>query len=153
MELQRNKTSEISIIVPTYGREDLVKLLLISLNSARSTFDGKSEVIIVDSSHDEQQARIKQYCKNFDAKYHHMENNVRFKRNWGVRQAQYSILLFIDSDCQASKQLLVEHARIYNHDHSSKLGGVVGLTQFIGKENWVWQVIKRASTLDFIFIC
>ncbi len=84
----------------------------------------------------------------YGAQFHHMLNNVRQKRNTGIALAQYPIVLFIDSDCVADEDLLNEHARIYLENDTINLGGVVGLTQFVGKENWVWKVIQHSSTLD-----
>jgi glycosyltransferase involved in cell wall biosynthesis len=138
----------ISIITPTHGRTRLLKKMLSSLSNARRFYPGETEVIIIDSSPPDESNLIGQACIEFDAQFHHMQNNVREKRNWGVKHAKHQLILFIDSDCQADVHLLVEHARTYEQTESRMLGGVVGLTRFVGNDNWVWQVIKRSSTLD-----
>ncbi len=148
MDLSKKEILGISVVIPTHGRADLVESLLSSLHVACQAYHGNSEILIIDSSTGEQQVQIKQFCGNRMVQYHLMENNVRAKRNWGVQHAQFPIVLFIDSDCQASENLLIEHAQIYENINSPQLGGVVGLTYFVGSENWVWQIIKRASTLD-----
>lgn len=148
MAMPEGSTLDISVVIPTHGRADLVESLLFSLKVATQAHSASSEILIIDSSSGDQKDRIEQTCLKNNVHYHHMENNVRAKRNWGVQHAQFSVVLFIDSDCQADVNLLVEHARAYEQDDSPRLGGVVGLTCFVGEENWVWQVIKRASTLD-----
>jgi GT2 family glycosyltransferase len=138
----------VSVIIPTHGRVHLLRQLLKSLRTACQQYEGRSEILVVDSSSDQDHIGIEQACAESGATLHYMSNNVRMKRNWGIKHAQYPIVLFIDTDCKADANLLVEYARTYERSNSSVLGGVVGLTRFVGEENWVWRVIKRASTLD-----
>lgn len=91
---------------------------------------------------------IEEECRDHQITYHQMENNVRAKRNWGITHASYPVVLFIDSDCQASPGLLKEYARTITEVNSKMLGGVVGLTRFTGSENWVWKLIQRGTTLS-----
>jgi GT2 family glycosyltransferase len=62
--------------------------------------------------------------------------------------ARYDILLFIDSDCEASAQLIEEHLRVYQNDDCNNLGGVLGVTEFTGKSNWVWKIIEKSPFID-----
>ena len=148
MENNWDQAPGITVITPTHGRVDLVAQLLISLHAARQAYSGPAEVLIVDSSPANESEKIQRACSEHDAICHCMPNNVRQKRNWGIQNAKYPIILFIDSDCVADVNLLVEHARLYSSNTIPDLGGVVGLTRFVGKENWVWQIIRRSSTLD-----
>ena len=138
----------ISVVTPTHGRVDLVEQLLATLEVARRAYAGETEVLIIDSSPAPACARIKEASRKSGAYYHAMPNNVRSKRNWGTEHARYPIVLYVDSDCAVDANLLAEHARFYANDGGRKVGGVVGLTRFVGEENWVWQVIQRTSTLD-----
>ena len=148
MENKWEETPGITVITPTHGRVDLVAQLLISLQAARQAYSGPTEVLIVDSSPAHESEKIQRACSEYDAICHCMPNNVRQKRNWGIRNAKYPIILFMNSDCIADVHLLVEHGRFYANNTIPDLGGVVGLTRFVGKENWVWQIIRRSSTLD-----
>lgn len=138
----------ISIVTPTLGRVKLFEKMLESINTSLLHYEGQSEVIIIDSSIPGESEKIEDICNRLGAIYHHMENNVRKKRNWGVEQSRYPIVLFIDSDCQADINLLAEHAQVYAQEGAELIGGVVGLTRFIGDENWIWKVIKSSSTLN-----
>lgn len=88
----------VSIIVPTWNRSELLDVMLASLFRERSAFTGPSEVIVVDSSEDEERRNIEASCKRYDAILLDGEQNVRKKRNLGVDHARYALLLFIDSD-------------------------------------------------------
>jgi len=47
---------------------------------------------------------------------------------------QYPVVLYVDSDCAVDVNLLTEHARLYGPGDGRRLGGVVGLTRFVGGE-------------------
>ena len=68
------------------------------------------------------------------------------KRNWGAKQARYSILLFIDSDCIATPCLLQSHWVSYQKNPNQS--AAIGSTEFCGTENWLWQVIKLTPYLN-----
>jgi cellulose synthase/poly-beta-1,6-N-acetylglucosamine synthase-like glycosyltransferase len=71
--------------------------------------------------------------------------SVGSKRNIGLHQARYGITLFVDSDCEAEPQLLVEHARVYEGDESGTIGGCMGPTRFVGPDTWLWKTISYSS--------
>lgn len=135
----------VSVVTPTHGRDTLLPTLLASLQTARRNTALPTEILIVDSSPQAEATVIREACDRFGARYiQHTVNNVRQKRNRGIEEAHYPVVLFIDSDCQASPQLINEHAQGY----SDGVGGVVGLTRFIGQTSWVWCLIERTSVLD-----
>lgn len=135
----------LSVVTPTHGRRDLVAALLESLQVAQAAAGVESEVLIIDSSGGEDAFSIQKACAQFGAQYiPHSVNNVRQKRNLGIRTARFPVVLFVDSDCIASPDLLMEHAR----SHGPGVGGVIGVTRFAGKASRIWRVIERTSTLD-----
>jgi len=135
----------ISVVTPTHGRRHLVATLLESLQAARIGADMQSEVLIVDSSGEEDARVIQEACEKLDVRYlSHPVNNVREKRNLGVREARFPVVLFVDSDCTVSPDLLIEHARGYRDG----VGGVVGVTRFVGPANRTWRLIEKTSVLD-----
>lgn len=135
----------VSVVTPTHGRVELVGRMLGSLAEARARASVAAEVVIVDSSEGEEAEAIRGACEGAGAVYvRHEENNVRRKRNLGVERARYPVVLFVDSDCEASPGLIEEHARGY----AEEVGGVVGVTRFVGKKSWVWGLIERTSVLD-----
>ena len=48
------------------------------------------------------------------------------KRNVGAREAKYDIVLFLDSDCIATPNLLNEHYKLYTDDHVTYLKKIEG---------------------------
>lgn len=139
-------THGISVVTPTHGRRALVTGLVESLQAARAAAPFATEVLIVDSSDDGDADAIRRACEQFDAQYlRHEKNNVREKRNLGIRSSRFPIVLFVDSDCRATPDLLVEHARGYEADPA---GGVIGVTRFVGPSSRTWRFIERTSILD-----
>lgn len=132
----------ISAIVPCEGRVELVKRLLKSLQISREKFTHSCEVIIVDSSKNKDAEEIINYCKKWNASYVKGPLNVREKRNLGARNAKYEILLYIDSDCYVKDDILEQHWKIFSDNKDEKIGGVLGITIFIGKQNFICKVVQ-----------
>ena len=104
-------------------------------------------MLIVDDSPDPERQEVQQLCLSHNARYVPGMASVREKRNLGIREAQYAIVLFVDSDCEATPALLQEHLRMYL-DNDSCMAGVVGLTEFVGEDSWMWGVIQRTQFLN-----
>lgn len=134
-----------SVVIPTRGRIELIKNLLVSLKKACSKSNFSIEIIIIDDSPPQEQLRIKELCKNYEAKYIFGPSNVREKRNIGIANAKENIILFVDSDCEVSENVLIEHLKMYN---SQDTGGVLGLTEFKGEETTIWKIVRRTRFLD-----
>jgi GT2 family glycosyltransferase len=144
----KNPGDGISVIVATHGRLRLVEKLLQSLYVEKQKLKANSEVLIIDSSPQSIADPMSSVCSKYEAIYVPYEcNNVREKRNLGIKKAQYAILLFIDSDCIAMEHLLEEHLKAYATNDNS-IGGVIGLTRFAGSDTWIWKVITHTSLLD-----
>lgn len=139
---------DFSVIVPTFGRESHVHRLLASLDVARSNYDGKVEIIVVDSSSQASAQHIAESCRTYDAIYSHREEqSVRWKRNYGVSKSRFPIIMFIDSDCEVNAEIFEEHARIYESGIEN-LGGVYGLTRFVGERSFLWRIIEWTPFVD-----
>lgn len=139
MSVEENKTLGVSVVVATHGRVHLVGKLLQSLQVARSQFLGEQEVIVVDDSPESEAEQLASLCTQCNAKLLTQGPNVTIKRNYGAKSAQYDILLFLDSDCVATPQLLGEHERYY---HNPEVGAVLGLLEFVGPDSWFWKAIQ-----------
>jgi glycosyltransferase involved in cell wall biosynthesis len=100
--------SGISIVVATKGRVQLLGELLQSIYRARQKYQGESETIIVDDSNEKDSQEIKVLCNKYDAKMTFFTPSVAGKRNHGAKLAKYNIILFLDSDCIATENLLEE---------------------------------------------
>ena len=141
--------TKISVVIPTHGRVNLLNKLLTSLQRASSNCGLPIEVIIIDDSPIDEQIQIKQLCQKFGAKYFSGPQNVRKKRNMGINRATGKIILFVDSDCEVSENIFIEHLKLYDKGDTA---GVLGITEFIGKESITWKIVERTKFLDaFLF--
>jgi glycosyltransferase involved in cell wall biosynthesis len=135
----------VSVVVPSHGRVRMVESLLGSLATARSNAGLRTEVLIVDSSPAAEARLIREACEHFAARYLSSPvNDVRRKRNLGIDQAVFSVVLFIDSDCRALPELIAEHA----HSYEDGVAGVLGFTDFVGRDSWTWKITEKTSMLD-----
>lgn len=138
----------VSIIIPCEGREALVERLLQTLERARSETPCPVEVILVDSSTGEARAILESYCERYGASYVEGPRNVRRKRNLGAKLAGGEILLFLDSDCAAKKDLINRHLAGYAATADGEIAGVVGITEFVGPETWVTRLAETSPFTD-----
>lgn len=138
-----------SIVIATKGRVKLLEDLLVSVTEARSNFNGPSEVLLIDDSNENDVIEIERMCKKYGATRIYYSPSVAEKRNVGVRNAKYDIIMFLDSDCIATPNLLNEHYKLYTDE---KIGGVAGYLEFIGEDTWFWQAVdKTPFTICFSF--
>jgi len=138
-----------SIVIPTWNRADLVDALLESLYKERQRYSqGETEVLIVDSSKDEEKNSIVESCSKYDATYIEGDDSVRKKRNKGIKAAQYDTILFIDSDVTVELGLLDEYVEAYKNPYHVKLGGVLGYTEFIGEKTFWWKMLEKTNMVN-----
>lgn len=140
---------DFSIIIPTWNRSNLLDALLKSLFEERKHYqDGRTEVIVIDSSEGEEKEKIVASCKAYDTIYLEGDNSVRKKRNKGIKSAKYDYILFIDSDVTAEPGLLSEYKKAYETNSFVKLGGVLGYTEFVGKKSFWWKILELTSLVS-----
>lgn len=143
------KLDGFSIVIASKGRVKLLEDLLISVKEARDNFAGPTEVLLIDDSNEEDSKKIVEICEKYDVTLINFGPSVPEKRNVGARKAQYDIVLFLDSDCIATPNLLNEHYKLYT---SEKVGGVAGYLEFVGEDTWFWQAVdKTPFTICFSF--
>ncbi|MCK9308879.1 MAG: glycosyltransferase [Candidatus Cloacimonetes bacterium] len=135
------KLNGISIVIATKGRLLHLEKLLQSVLIARNNFTGSSEVLIIDDSSEDETKIIDSLCEKYSAQKYFFTPSVSGKRNYGSSKAQYDIILYLDSDCVASPNLLTEHYKMYSDD---SIGGVAGLLIFTGEENRYWHVVDQS---------
>lgn len=140
---------DFSIVIPTWNRSHLLDALLKSLYEERNRYkQGKTEVLVVDSSKDTEKENIVKSCKMYDAVYIEGDDSVRKKRNKGIRESQYEYILFIDSDVVVEKGLLDEYVNGYKNNSYVKLGGVLGYTEFVGEKTFWWKILELTSLIN-----
>lgn len=141
-EKQKTPLRGISIIILTRNRLTYVQHLFISLYNELRTFNEPVEVIVIDNSKSKDSRLIVEMCKKYGYKFQFLRGSISEARNYGVKLAKFPIVLFIDSDCEVLPGILRGHIVSYTEEN---IGGVLGLTNFTGKENWVWKAIEKTS--------
>lgn len=141
---------DFSIVIPTWNRSKLIDALLESLYAERQRYTGgETEVLIVDSSKDEEKAAIVASCEKYDAQYIDGVDSVRKKRNKGIDLARYEYILFIDSDVTVKPGLLQSHAdTLAEGKENPMITGSFGLTEFVGEKRFWGRVIEHTTFLD-----
>jgi len=134
----------ISVIVPVKGRVTYLEKLLESIVEAKNYTSNPIEIIVVDDSSKETKLEVEALCKKFQAEYHYLQKGVSEKRNYGIKIAKFSIILFADSDCEVERDVFNEHLKCYN---SEEVGGCTGFTEFVGKKTRLWNIIEKMSFL------
>lgn len=95
---------EISVIIPTYKRPDLLKICLLHLNN-QSIDKARFEVIVVSDGSDEiTKEAVSQFKENYELNVHYLSTPSKkgpaAARNLGWRSASSDFIAFTDDDCQ-----------------------------------------------------
>ena len=130
----------ISIVVPTFKRVVLCQKLLVSLQHSQQQVSVPVEITLIDNSPPAEARKIQALCEEYGARYLFSKIGVGAKRNQGAKLAQYPIVLFIDSDCEATPQLIQQHLDIYQNNQ--QVVAILGPTKFKGPENFIWRVLQ-----------
>jgi hypothetical protein len=102
-----------------------------------------SEVIVVDDSGRAQRAELERLCGLHDARVLSGGPDVGAKRNLGAAAARFDLLLFIDSDCDASAGLLRDH---WETCAAAGADACAGPVEFVGPRSWLWAGLDHQGT-------
>ena len=115
----------ISVIIPTYGREEILR------NSVADVLKQdypNFEILVVDQTPTHQPETtnyLEELAKQNKIKWFHLEwASLPGARNYAIRRSLGEILLFIDDDVQLTPNFLVSHAQ--NYQNNSEIGAVAG---------------------------
>ena len=147
-----NPPNGLSIVIPTEGRAYLTVRIIKRLHELRQCADFPSEVLVIDSSTDADYKAIAEACSNEDAVLIKGPASVRAKRNIGIQHANFSPILFLDSDCDPSVNLLKEHWKVYTSTDELNVGGVLGRLEFVGSETFAWKIVRHSSLVRHFYI-
>ncbi|WP_460808471.1 glycosyltransferase family 2 protein [Micromonospora zhanjiangensis] len=97
-------------MTPVRGRVPELRAMLASVRVAAARCPVPVEVIVVDDSEPHQARQHRDSCRRYGARYLRGPRNVGAKRNIGVRDSRYDVVVFLDSDCRATADLLGRYA-------------------------------------------
>ncbi len=140
----------LSVVIPVRGRVSQLRRLVDSLRVAIGECAEPVEVIVVDDSAAVDARLHRQTCATIDARYLTGPRRVGAKRNVGVRSASYDLVLFIDSDCLATPDLLRRHVATLRAQPDT-VGAVAGPTYVQEAGTAVSRVMSRSRLLNSAF--
>jgi GT2 family glycosyltransferase len=119
------KTLKISIIIPTYGRE---QPLIDSINDALAQNYPDFEILVIDQTQKHEPATekyLKELANNQKISWYRVDwASLPGARNYAVRRAKGEILIFIDDDVKLEPNYLQNHAK--NYQEHPEIGAVAG---------------------------
>ena len=112
-----------SVIIPCYNAEHTIRMCLDSLTD--QDFEESYEILVIDSSSDKTPEIIKNEYPT--VKLIHLEKQTLpgKGRNIGIKESKGEILLFIDSDCIASKSWIRKMVEAHKNTKYNVVGGSV----------------------------
>lgn len=143
---------KVSIIIPTYNRQDFIKNCLESLFNQTISKKIYEVIVIDDGSIDQTQDLIKNLKKRYkNLKYFKQKHSgPATARNLGIKKSKGKIIAFIDDDCIASRtwveNIIKAHKKYFLH------AGIGGKTYNILKTNrianirqFIWEYSMRTQ--------
>lgn len=119
---------DVTVIIPTYNRKELIKKTLLSLNN-QTYSQNKFEVIVVDDgSTDGTKEEIYELKKRLklDFSYFKQDNKgPAAARNVGIKNAKGEYIYFVDDDIELSPVCLEEHMKSHAKEDVAVLGYTV----------------------------
>ncbi len=149
---------ELSIIVCTYNREDLLPLTLQSL-SLQSMEKSQYEVLVIDNNSTDSTASlcqqvIKQH-PDLNLKYFLEKNQgLAFARNRGIKESSGKIISFIDDDAEAQSDYAMNLIRVFQEqsDYDAIGGKVIPIfpenKEPVWLSQYIWGVVAKVDKGD-----
>lgn len=142
---------EISVVIPTYNRKDMLKDMLNALSHQTLPPDDYEVVVVVDGSTDGTWEMLQEIDTPFSLRPFYQENagqasdvfssGVSVARNLGAKEARGSVVLFLDDDLLPLPELLEAHATIHRSDTKAvALGRLLPSDERNEKRGWnIWE--------------
>jgi glycosyltransferase involved in cell wall biosynthesis len=136
----QNKNQRISVVVPVRNRADLLARCLDSLVS-QSFSAGSFEIVVCDDGSAEDLSGVIERCRQKQSEIKIVKQDrlgPAAARNLGIRNSSSPIILFIDSDIVADRELLrhIDHAMTWNPNW---IGAEACLIPVEGFQNPLWE--------------
>lgn len=128
----------ISLVIYSDGDPDGCVRLLTSCERLQHEGFDFEVILVVRGVTEKVQAMLRAYSFSFEPKFISApETSNRAKgRNLGVAEAQYEIILFLDSDLEVSPDLLYCHLEMMSTPNTTAVMGEIFLPKFVKKSRW-----------------
>ena len=118
----------LSVIIPAYGREELLIRCLASLNR-NTQGDCDYEVCVVDDGSAINEKAVRRHAApEYPLLWHSLSSDIGRggARNEGIRSTTGEIIVFLDSDMEAYENLINSHIACHrNHPGTAVIGRVI----------------------------
>lgn len=121
-----------SIIIPTYNREDSLPKVLSALLLQQKALQNIEVIIVDDGSTDKTASIVEGYKDKFSFNFRYLyqsNSGAPTARNLGIREARGRIVLFLDSDIIPSEELIPAHLR-FHEEYQLDNFALRGVTKF-----------------------
>jgi glycosyltransferase involved in cell wall biosynthesis len=118
----------ITVIIPTYNRENILKECLTALFRQTYPSSGFEIIVIDDGSTDGTESVVKKIIANSPVKLRYLKQENRgpaAARNAGIKNAQGGIVLFIGDDIIATETLIEEHMK-WHESYAENNAAILG---------------------------
>lgn len=117
----------ISVVIPTYNRQEILKSTIRSLERQSLSPDKFEVVVIDDGSSDGTFEWLKNYSGKVTLRFkrHHRNIGTAATRNDGLREARGDIIVFLDDDIKADKELLSTYLDAHEREDCVFIGNVI----------------------------
>jgi len=133
--------TKVSIIVITYNAKDDLKECLASLEN--QNYNEKEILVINDASTDDTLNFLKHYKTQTSMEMTVISNErnlgVAGARNVGIQHAGGDIIAFMDSDCVADPNWVLELVKEFKHKDIAAVGGSI----FDGHISNIWELVRK----------
>ncbi|NEW05660.1 glycosyltransferase [Paenibacillus sp. SYP-B3998] len=138
-----------AVIIPTYNRAELLRHTLRSLIHQTLNKDDFETIIVDDGSSDHTKEVISSFESELHIKYVYQPDQgfrVARARNLGIKLAEASICIFIDSGLLLSPDCLWQH--VHTHVSSSELSAVIGYVAGFSQHDENNEILMQAIDLN-----
>jgi len=141
----------VSVIIPTHNRSHMLRQTIASL--CKQDMDINSyEIIIVDNASTDETKKVAEEFKDKSFKIQYIYEPIlglHYARHAGAKAANGEILLYLDDDVIADKNLISEIIKFYNDEDVGCVGGRILPKWEVEPPDWVFQFPKwYLSILD-----
>jgi glycosyltransferase involved in cell wall biosynthesis len=107
---------DVSVIIPTYNRAPLLRMMLEQLTRQDVPLDSFEVIVSDDGSADDTRAVVEEFSGRLRTGYHFQPDQgmrVGLARNEGARLATAPVLIFLDSGCMVGPDFVRQHLAVH----------------------------------------
>ena len=124
MDSAKGSYKNISVVIPTYNRKNMLRSTLLALEDQSLSKDNFEVIVVSGGSMDEIEEFFEKSYYSFPLQHIKKQNKGPARaRNEGIKHSKYDLILFLDDDTQPLRNCLLEHIKMHNlFDRFSVIG-------------------------------